>query len=133
MKQRFSATTLAEDLELLKKEDLPHRVRLAVMHRSDCKKIVERNIKLFNILARILALIHIESQKNPQMPKDHLRLIYMERCEDFETKEEVLGNRLIFRKYIRELILNQKKAYDMLQKKREQALVSEESINKEID
>ena len=38
----------------------------------------------------------------------------MERCDDFETPEEVMGNRLIFRKYLRELILNQKKAFDFL-------------------
>jgi hypothetical protein len=96
---------LAED-EALLKTDLSWRKRLAIMHRRDCKYILDRNIKIFNILTRILALIHIESVKNPQMTKHHLKLIYMERATEFETEEEVLPNRLRLRKYLRELVLN---------------------------
>ena len=34
---------------------------------------------------------------------------YMQRVEDYETEEEVILNRLRLRKYLRELMLNQKR------------------------
>jgi len=34
---------------------------------------------------------------------------YMQRVEDFESEEEVMSNRLKLRRYLRELMLNQKR------------------------
>ena len=41
--------------------------------------------------------------------KDQVKAIYMQRVEQFETEEEVFPNRLALRKYLRELILNQRR------------------------
>ena len=52
--KRFN-TSLEEDLEILKRTDLPYRKRLAVMYRRESKLILHSNIKLCNILIHILA------------------------------------------------------------------------------
>lgn len=114
-KQRFNNNSYEADTAELSTSSLSYRRRLAVMHRRDCKHILERNIRIFNILTRILALIHVESVKNPQMTKEQFRLIYMEPVPEFEHPDEVLMNRIRIRKYLLELVLNQRKAYEMLQ------------------
>ena len=58
-------TSLEDDLVLLKDTDMPMRKRFAVMHRRDCKQILMNNITICQILARVLALIQVESEKNP--------------------------------------------------------------------
>ena len=55
LNSRFKGATLEEDEAELVKDDLPYRKRLALMHRVDCKRILTSNIKLCNILMRILA------------------------------------------------------------------------------
>ena len=34
---------------------------------------------------------------------------YMQRVDDFESEEEIMMNRIILRKYLRELVVNQKR------------------------
>ena len=46
--------------------------------------------------------------------KDEVKAIYMQRVDEFETEEEVFPNRLALRKYLRELILNQKRVIQKL-------------------
>ena len=48
-------TTLEEDIEILKRQDIPWRKRCAVMYRRESKIILHSNIKLCNILIHILA------------------------------------------------------------------------------
>jgi hypothetical protein len=38
----------------------------------------------------------------------------MERCEQFETEEEVLMNRIRIRKYLRELLMNSRRIDEIL-------------------
>jgi hypothetical protein len=53
-------------------------------------------------LIRILARFKGGSQQE-------IKESYMSRVEDFESCEEVMGNRLKVRRYLRELVLNQKR------------------------
>ena len=83
------------------------RKHWAIQHRIDAKKILESNIKLCQILARILARLQIAFIKSGgQFTKAQFKAIYMERVDEFEPVEEVLLNRLRLRKYLRELVLN---------------------------
>ena len=50
-------TTIQEDEKILQQEDISMRVRFAVMHRLDCKKILTSNINMLQILVRVLANI----------------------------------------------------------------------------
>ena len=52
--KRFK-TTIEEDIEILKRNDITWRKRLSVMYRRESKKILHSNIKLLNILIHILA------------------------------------------------------------------------------
>ena len=54
LSKRFK-TTIEEDIEMLKRDDLTWRKRLAVTYRRESKKILQSNIKLLNILIHILA------------------------------------------------------------------------------
>ena len=49
------------------------------------------------------------NQGQVQFSKGEVKRIYMERIEEFETEDEVFQNRLSLRKYLRELVLNQKR------------------------
>ncbi len=79
-------------------------------HRLDCKLILEWNIKILNILARILARIQLQceecSKTGEFISREEFKALYMEQVAQFETKEEVLMNRVRMRKYLRELLLN---------------------------
>lgn len=61
-------------------------------------------MSLLNILIRILANMKIENPKN-------MKQIYMERVPEFETEDEVMPNRLILRRYLKELVVNQKRIH----------------------
>ena len=78
------------------------------MHRLSSMEILEANIKLCNILMRILANLALEFEKgNTEFTKLECKRIYMKRIEQYEADEtDVMRNRLRFRNYIRELILN---------------------------
>ena len=114
LERRFK-TTIQEDEEILKKKDLPHWKYLAVAYRHESKVILQSNIRLCNVLCHILARLQAEMNKGTnRFSKDELKAIYMERVEQFETEEEVFKNRLALRKYLRELILNQKRVIQKL-------------------
>jgi hypothetical protein len=57
----------------------------------------------------------------------------MERATEFETEAEVLPNRLRLRKYLRELVLNQKKVYEMIEKKRQINIIKTSEIAAESE
>lgn len=57
------------------------RYRFATMHRYGSKLILTDNIKLANILIRILARIVEETNKQPMLSKIFFKQIYMERNE----------------------------------------------------
>ena len=77
---------------------------------ADSKQILHSNIKLCNILVHILARLQTSmNQGQVQFSKGEVKRIYMERIEEFETEDEVFQNRLSLRKYLRELVLNQKR------------------------
>ena len=110
LSSRFK-TPLKLDQDLLKQEDLPFRYRFAILHRMDAKEILNANITLCNILMRLLARF--------TDPKDFKRK-YMKIVEDFETESEVMSNRIKLRKYLRELVVNQKR---VLQAARDQSYI----------
>jgi len=86
-------------------------MRTAIGHRLSCKEILASNIKLCNVLMRVLANLAVELNKGQtEFTKFECKRIYMQRIEAFEADEtEVMHNRLAFRHYLRELILNQQK------------------------
>ena len=109
LEKRF-ATTIEQDTEILKQKDLPYQKRLAVEYRRESKLILQSNIKLCNVLCHVLARLQAEMNKGTaKFSKDQVKAIYMQRVEQFETEEEVFPNRLALRKYLRELILNQRR------------------------
>jgi len=67
LQARFK-TSAQEDLIILQ-QDIPMRKRFAVMHRYDCKTILTNNIRLAQILLRILARIVEETRKQPMLSK----------------------------------------------------------------
>jgi hypothetical protein len=91
--------TLEEDEQALKKGGLTSRQYVAAMYRLGQKTVLCRNLKLLNVLMRILARYRGGSLAE-------IKAQYMERVEDFESEEEVLPNRLTLRKYLRELVGN---------------------------
>ena len=99
MTSRFK-TPLEKDRELLADPTLPFRKRFAVLHRMNAKEILTENINFCQILMRILARFSTDGNYKER---------YMERVEDFETEEEVMRNRIRFRRYLRELMINQKR------------------------
>ncbi len=70
---------------------------------------------------RILAELQMELEKGRiQFTKSECKKIYMKRIEAFESSEsEVMLNRLTFRNYIRELILNQQRVMEKIAAKTE--------------
>ena len=67
---------------------------------------------------RILANLQVQLAKGQtQFTKAELKKMYMQKVEPFETSdEEVMLNRLKFRNYIRELILNQQRVMEKIAK-----------------
>lgn len=126
-------TTAQEDLELMKKSDLSMRAFFAIRHRFDSKSILESNIKILQVLARILAKITfaIEQSKNTgqKLTRRVYKQIYMEHVEDFESKDDVLMNRVRLRKYLRELLLNQKRVMETIRNQFEAATEEEETAD----
>ena len=106
--------SVEEDERELAKPDLPWRKRCAITHRLGCKQILVSNIKLCNVLMRILANLQVELAKGKtEFTKSECKRIYLQRIEGFEANDsEVLANRLRFRNYIRELILNQQRVME---------------------
>lgn len=109
LQNRFQGISLETDnAELANNPNLTERRRIALQHRVSCKEILCANIKLCNILIHILAnlQLHLERGKT-EFSKVECKRIYMQRIERYEkTDQEVMLNRLRFRRYIRELILN---------------------------
>lgn len=98
------------------------------MHRVDCKRILESNINLCNILMRILATLQVHFSKGKtEFTKLECKKLYMQRIDGYEkTDKEVMSNRLKLRNYIRELILNQHKVMEQIAKKDGGASIMEE-------
>lgn len=106
MTTRFK-TPLDKDRELLSDPNLPIRNRFAVLHRMNAKDILTENINYCNILMRILARFGTAGQVLE--PKD-FKEKYMQLVEGgYETEEELMRNRIRIRRYLRELIINQKR------------------------
>ena len=107
MTSRFK-TPLEKDQELLRDASLPIRNRFAVLHRMNAKDILTENINYCNILMRILARFGTAGQVLLE-PKDY-KNIYMQFVEGgYEKEEELMRNRIRIRRYLRELIINQKR------------------------
>ena len=89
------------------------------MHRLHCKEILTSNINLCNVLMRILANLQVELAKGQtQFTKLECKRLYMAKVEPFEkTDDEVMLNRIRFRNYIRELILNQERMMEKIAQK----------------
>lgn len=66
----------------------------------NAKEILNANITLCEILMRILARFN----DGRNFKSNYMRIV-----EDFEKPEELMLNRLKLRKYLRELVVNQKR------------------------
>lgn len=114
-------SSIEDDLEYLKMPGLNGRKALAITHRLGQKRILNNNITLLQVLIRILARF-----KGGTMQE--IKECYMARVEDFETEQEVMANRLKLRRYLRELLLNQKRivqaASSMVEKQKQNELPS---------
>jgi len=95
-----------EDAELLKDPTLSSRHRFAIIHRKSSKEIIEGNLKLCQILLRILARM---------VDGKPFKKAYMMRVEEAEEEEEVMLNRLNLRHYLRELLTNQRRIAETAQ------------------
>ena len=84
--------------------NLDYRKYMAISYRMGQKKILKNNLQLLNVLIRILARF-----KGGTIQE--IKQSYMQRVEDYETEAEVMINRLKLRRYLRELLLNQKRLY----------------------
>ena len=115
---RFKNVSIEADRQELETPGLSWRKRCALTHRINCKEILTSNIKLCNILMRILACLQCELAKgHTEFTKLETKRIYMQRVEAYEKSEdEVIQNRLYFRNYIRELILNQQRVMEKIAK-----------------
>lgn len=102
LNSRFK-TPLEVDQKMLKDPDLNYRHRFAILHRMNAKEILNDTIILCEILMRILARF-----KDGQDFKTN----YMRIVEDFESEEEIMMNRIKLRKYLRELVANQKRVLE---------------------
>ena len=116
LSNRFRGITVEADEAELTKADLPSRKRLAIHHRIACKEILTSNIRYCNILMHILANLHQELDGGKtDFTKDEIKRIYLKRIEKYEkSDEDIIPNRLRFRKYLGELILNQQRVMDKI-------------------
>ena len=113
---RFRGISVEADEAELTKTDLPFRRRLAIQHRLACKEILTSNIRYCNILMHILANLHQELDGGKtDFTKDEIKRIYLKRIEKYEkSDDDIMPNRLRFRKYLGELILNQQRVMDKI-------------------
>ena len=113
---RFRGISVEADEAELTKTDLPFRRRLAIQHRLACKEILTSNIRYCNILMHILANLHQELDGGKtDFTKDEIKRIYLKRIEKYEkSDDDIMPNRLRFRKYLSELILNQQRVMDKI-------------------
>lgn len=86
--------------------DVSSREFISLLFRNSQRRILTRNINLLQVLMRILSRVRTSA------PQD-IKFAYMSRVEDFETPEEVMPNRLILRRYLRELMLNQRRIHQI--------------------
>ena len=100
LQKNRSHTPLEEDRLEQQKAGISMRKQFALTYRIAQKEILHNNIRYCEILLRILARI------KEGMP---FKKAFLNRVDDFEIKEEVLHNRLIMRKYFRELTRNHEK------------------------
>ncbi len=99
MTSRFK-TPLEKDRELLTDKQLPIRQRFAILHRMNAKEILEENINYCQILMRILARFGTDQDYKTR---------YMQLVEGFEREDQIIRNRVRLRRYLRELMINQKR------------------------
>ena len=111
MKKRFK-TTVEQDQEFLKTKGLSFKKYIAITYRLGQKRIVLNNIKLLQILMRILVRF---KGGTPQEVKTG----YMSLVEDYETPEEIIPNRLKLRRYLRELVLNQSRLGEQISEEKQ--------------
>ena len=74
------------------------RIRFAILHRINAKDILTQNIKLCNILMRLLARFNDGKE---------FKKAYMGIVEVYESEGELMLNRIKLRRYLRELSANQ--------------------------
>lgn len=96
LNKRFK-TSYEQDLELLKDPELNWKKRIAILHRSSSKEILSQNLKLCNILMRLLARFNDGRD---------FKKAYMGIVEGYETEAEIMQNRIKLRRYLRELANN---------------------------
>ena len=99
MTSRFK-TPLEKDKALLADKSLPIRQRFAILHRMNAKEILEENINYCQILMRLLARFGTDQDYKTR---------YMQIAEGFETEDQIIRNRVRLRRYLRELMINQKR------------------------
>jgi hypothetical protein len=99
MTSRFK-TPLETDRGLLQDKSLSIRQRFAILHRMNAKEILEENINYCQILMRILARFGTDQDYKAR---------YMQLVEGFESEEQIIRNRVRLRRYLRELMINQKR------------------------
>jgi hypothetical protein len=122
LKNRFKSPGIEED-EILKEKSENHRIKFAIQHRIGLKNILLKNLHILRVLATILARVHLEA-KEKGLTREAYKKIYMERVESLEkdhSPETVFKTRLTMRKYLRELMTNQKRAIDILMKEAAEA------------
>ena len=66
----------------------------------NAKEILEENINYCQILMRLLARFGTD---------EDYKIRYMSIVEGFETEEQIMPNRIRLRRYLRELMINQKR------------------------
>ncbi|CDW76123.1 set domain protein [Stylonychia lemnae] len=92
--------SIYEDRKILQESDLSGRKRTAIIFRLKQKEIFESQIKLYSILTKVLSRLQNGSS---------FKQTYLQRVEGYETDNQIIYNRLRLRKYLRELIINQKR------------------------
>jgi hypothetical protein len=80
-------SSLEEDLRLLKEGVLTWHQRMAIVYRSERKKIIRNQIKLAEkILADLEATVRYIGEAAKEIQSDHFQTIILKRC-DWEQKE----------------------------------------------
>lgn len=103
MDQRFK-TPLETDQKELAENGIPWRKRCALLHRKNVKEILRANMNYCEILMRILTRFADGKE---------FKQSYMKIVEEYETDKTLMTNRIVMRKYLRELIVNQKRVLEV--------------------
>ena len=90
IKSRFQ-TQLEDDLKELKNSQMDRR-KFALIYRINHKKILDSNLRILNLLIRILENLRTA----PNFFEG-----YQKQISELETQEEIMKNRLILRKYLK--------------------------------